>query len=411
VRLIVALFSALAALAAAVPPSPKIELLRNSLRERQSATVEVFWEEVATGGGTPLIECPASLAPDCLVTFLWRGDAGTGNVLVRSEAMPGAPAEHLFDHLPGTNVWYRTYRFQRDVRFMYMLSINDPLTPWEVEGPERKKRYAGVRTDPLNQRSPGYVSLPGAPTERWIEDRAGVIHGKITDHQLPSAAFSARRPVGVYQTPGFLPGDGATPVLILFDGNEVRELGKTPIILDNLFAEGRIPPMLAVFLAQPHESRESDLSCSQSTNRFLVQELLPRLRREYKIRTGPERTIASGASLGSLAAAYAALKHPEEIGRVLSQSGSFWWGKTDAEPEWLTAEFASTPRVKVKFYVDVGLMETNGGAISQLETNRHFAAVLRSKGNEVVYHEFNGTHAYHCWRASFADALMALLKD
>ena len=52
---------------------------------------------MAAWGGTPLIECPAALAPDCLTTFLWRGGAATGNVLVRAEAMPGTltalPAE------------------------------------------------------------------------------------------------------------------------------------------------------------------------------------------------------------------------------------------------------------------------------------------------------------------------------
>jgi enterochelin esterase-like enzyme len=47
------------------------------------------------------------------------------------------------------------------------------------------------------------------------------------------------------------------------------------VILDNLFVAGRIPPMLALFLGQPHERREADLSCSDDMNRFLVQELLP----------------------------------------------------------------------------------------------------------------------------------------
>jgi len=50
----------------------------------------------------------------------------------------------------------------------------------------------------------------------------------------------------------------------------------------------------------------------------------------------------------------------------------------------------------VKFYLDAGLMEKEGGAISQLETNRRLRDVLRRKGYDVVYREFNGptpTHA------------------
>lgn len=392
-------------------------MLREALRQRQAGAVEAFWAEVSASGGTPLIECPAALAPDCLTTFLWRGQATTGNVLVRSEAMPGAPAEHVFQHLPDTDIWYRTYQFRNDARFMYMLSINDPLTTWDVSGPERKKRYAGLRTDPLNgyvtkdPRSSSYVSMPRAPSEHWIQERAGIAHGIIRNHKLRSANLSGERSLDVYATPGFAAVHGVTPVLILFDGEEAKVLSRVPTILDNLYAERRIPPMVAVFLLQPYQSRASDLGCSQPTSLFLVNELLPWLREEYKIRTAAGRTIVGGSSLGGLAAAFAALQHPEAIGRVLSQSGAFWWGKTDAEREWLTAEFKSRPRVKVKFYLDVGLMETTGGAISQLETNRRLRDVLRKKGYQVTYREFDGTHSYPCWRAVFADGLRALLSD
>jgi enterochelin esterase family protein len=292
-----------------------------------------------------------------------------------------------------------------------MLSTNDPLTAWEVQGAERKKRFAGVRTDPLNQRNWCYVSLPRAPSEHWVNERPGIPRGEIRRYKLPTEAPSGEREFEVYATPEFQSSQGITPVLFLFDGEESKVLGKVPVILNNLFVDGRLPPLLAVFLIQPQERRETDLACSQATNRFLVKELLPWLRSEYKIRTAAERTIIAGASLGGLAAAYAALEHPEAFGRVLSQSGSFGWGKTDAEAQWLTAEFRSRPRVPAKFYFDVGLMETRGGARSQLKTNRRLCDVLRQKGYEVTYREFNGGHDFPCWRANFAGALLGLLSD
>lgn len=401
----------LCGIAASAPRSPGIEALREAVHSRRPGAVETFWNEVSRNGGTPLVECRPALAPNCLVTFLWRGDASTRNVLVYSEALPGKPAEHLFQHLPGTDVWHRTYYFRDDARFMYMLSINDPLTAWEVQGAERKKRFQGVRTDPLNQRNWCYVSLPRAPSEHWVEERPGIPRGEIRRHKLPTEALSGEREFDVYVTPEFQSSQGITPVLFLFDGEESRVLGKVPVILNNLFVEGRLPPLLAVFLIQPHERRETDLACSQATNRFLVKELLPWLRSEYKIQTAAERTIAAGASLGGLAAAYAALEHPEAFGRVLSQSGSFGWGKTDSEAQWLTAEFRSRPRVQAKFYFDVGLMETRGGARSQLKTNRRLRDVLRQKGYEVTYWEFNGGHDFPCWRANFAGALLGLLSN
>jgi enterochelin esterase-like enzyme len=391
--------------------SPRIGALKTTVASAGAKAAEAFWDEITAHGGTPLVECPSALAPDCLVTFLWRGDATTRNVVVLAEAIPGEAAAHQFERLAGTDVWYRTYRFRDDARFMYLLSINDPLTTWDVEGPERSKRYAGVRTDPRNPRDACYISLPRAPSEEWVQQRSGVPGGKITAHKVKSAALAGDRTVEVYATPGVQSAGGTTTVLILFDGEEAKVTSRIPVILDNLFAARRIPPMLAVFVHQPYEHRERDLSCSDDMNRFLVEELLPWLRTQYNIRTDPERTIAAGASLGSLASAYAALQHPEAFRRVLSQSGAFWWGKTGDAHEWLTEQFAARPRVPVRFYLDVGLMETGGGATSQLVTNRHMLAVLRGKGYPVTYREFNGPHAYPCWRAGFADALLALLAE
>jgi enterochelin esterase family protein len=368
---------------AAVPPSPQIKALEATVRSQGPAVVETFWKQVAENGGTPLIECPASLKPDCLVTFLWRGDASTRNVVIRGEALPEPPSENLFDRVAGTDVWYRTYRFREDARFMYMLSIDDPLTPWEVEGAEaRRKRYAGLRGDPMNPR--GYASLPKAPSERWAQERPGVAKGEMSQHTFVKTGLSGARTVDVYRTPGFRAGQGPSAVLIVFDGDEAENLTKVPIILDNLFAEARIPPMAAVFLLQPYEQREADLGCSRSMNRFLVNELMPWLGEQHGIRTEAGHVIVAGASLGGLAATFAALEHPEIFGRVLSQSGAFWWGRTDSEREWLTAELASRPRRDVKFYLDVGLMETKGGVLSQIETNRRIVEVLRQKGYDVV---------------------------
>jgi enterochelin esterase-like enzyme len=394
---------------AAVPESPKMQMLESEVRSRGADAAETFWKQVPANGGTPIIECPVALKPDCLVTFLWRGDVLTRNVVIRGEALPGAPAENLFLRVADTDVWYRTYRFREDARFLYMLSINDPLTPWEVEGAEaRKERFAGLRIDPMNPR--GYVSLPEAPSEHWADERPGVARGEVFRH-----TFGASRPPGllavdVYRTPGFRAGPETTPVLVMFDGDEAQKLLKAPVILDNLFAEARIPPLVAVFLVQSYEHRETDLGCSPTMNRFLVKELMPWLHDKLGIQTEPQRVVAAGASLGSLAAVFVALEHPEVFGRVLSQSGAFWWGKSDAEGEWLTAELSSRPGRDVTFYLDVGLMETNGGPLSQLETNRRFLKVLREKGYEVIYKEFNGPHAFPCWRAQFPDALVSLLS-
>jgi enterochelin esterase-like enzyme len=59
-----------------------------------------------------------------------------------------------------------------------------------------------------------------------------------------------------------------------------------------------------------------------------------------------------------------------------------------------------------RFYLDVGRMETRegpGGAQPQLTVCR----AMRSRGCEVTYAEFSGSHDYVNWRHNFPTALTA----
>jgi enterochelin esterase family protein len=127
--------------------------------------------------------------------------------------------------------------------------------------------------------------------------------------------------------------------------------------------------------------------------------------------TDPSRIIVAGSSLGGLAATYAGFRHPEVFGNVLSQSGSFWWKpEGDNRGEWLTHQFKASPKLHVRFYLDVGLME--GGSASDAHdmviVNRRMRDVLRAKGYQLYYQEFNDGHEYVNWRGTFADGILFL---
>jgi enterochelin esterase family protein len=128
------------------------------------------------------------------------------------------------------------------------------------------------------------------------------------------------------------------------------------------------------------------------------------------VTTDPERTTVGGASFGGLAAAYVAFKHPELFGNVLSQSGSFWWRpEADPEYEWVTRQFVGSPKLPLRFYLQVGLLENLSTARpdspTNLIANRHFRDVLESKGYSVEFQEVNGGHDFFPWKASLPDGL------
>jgi len=96
---------------------------------------------------------------------------------------------------------------------------------------------------------------------------------------------------------------------------------------------------------------------------------------------------------------------------VLSQSGSFWWGPGDEEPEKTSRDFVASPRLPLRFWMEVGTAEIGNPAheTTMLAANRHLRDVLKARGYDVSYHEFDGNHSYVCWRGTLADGLVALL--
>jgi enterochelin esterase-like enzyme len=114
-------------------------------------------------------------------------------------------------------------------------------------------------------------------------------------------------------------------------------------------------------------------------------------------------------------ASYCGLNHSDVFGNVLSQSGSYQWypglldqsPPTTGEPSELVRQFALSPHLPVRFYLEAGRFEDSFGA-SLLSENRHFRDVLRAKGYDVHYSEFSGGHDFMTWRSTFANALMAL---
>src|SRR5262249_54574787 len=146
--------------------------------------------------------------------------------------------------------------------------------------------------------------------------------------------------------------------------------------LDNLLAKGYIPPLVAIVLDNPsQQTRNVELPCNPLFADFLAKEVVPWMRQKYHVTSDPSQTVVAGSSYGGLAATYAGLRHPEVFGNVLSQSGSFWW-KPDGDPEheWLTKQYVASPKLPLRFYLEVGLLEsgpTPDSGPSQVVVNRH----------------------------------------
>jgi enterochelin esterase family protein len=185
--------------------------------------------------------------------------------------------------------------------------------------------------------------------------------------------------------------------------------------------------MVAVFIGSAGNTpaiRSAELSANERHVEMVVREVVPWMRSTYHATSDPARTVIAGASLAGLTAAFAALRHPDVFGNVLSMSGSFWWKPAgDLEGEWLARQFAAAPAAPLRFFLSVGRLEAgnNDGAPqdwprlnnipyapSMLVVNRHMRDVLRATNHTVHYLEVSAGHNPANWRYALPEGLIAL---
>jgi enterochelin esterase-like enzyme len=411
--------------------SPRIRKITNQ------AEANVFWKEIGPNG-SPLIEPIKDDPVNRFTTFLWRGDADTQRVLLNFPNCSPIPGDCFLHHVEGTDVWYRTLRLDHRLRTTYVLTPNAPAVgPWTQMNDDLMSQVT-VRSqrDPLNPKatwdSPknpdlplrhgsSKLEMPNAPPQPWADKRAGVPPGEIVKQDFASALLKNTRPIFVYLPPSYSKNGQPYDLLVVFDGDTYIDVVPTPTTLDNLISERRVAPTVALIVGNVKGMRGTELPCNPTFAEFLNSELIPWLRRSYNVTRDPQRVTIGGSSYGGLAATCAAYRHPETFGNVLSQSGSYWWtpppdpSKPDtfapgADPSYVAKLFVNSPKLPIRFYLDAGSLELDktgeGGSI--LVPNRHLRDVLRAKGYEVFYQEFQGAHDYQSWRGTIADGLVLL---
>ena len=384
--------------------SPMIRRLSLALRDKGRTALDGFWSHATV----PLIEPIKGENQFRWITFFWHGDATTREVSVGSGDIPTPdPSKWTFKRLGNTDLWFKTDRVPRDARFTYLLQVNDePL-----------------QRDPLNQRQFGgrsVVELPDAPPQPWIADRPGVPRGQLVHRTLRSQILQEDRAIGIYTPAGYSRQGKPTSLLIVLDGEIYGDandaLVPTPRVLDNLIAAHRIPPTMAVLVDNMSQKlRNRDLRCSTAFERFISQEVLPWVRTHYRVSSKPSDVVITGSSDGGLFAIFAGLHDPEAFGNVLAQSSNLFYSPTD-EPTldaytrdggWLTRQFVTKPRLSLRFFLDVGILEA--GVTNPVFEHRRLSDVLEAKGYAVTYVEFSGGHDYIDWRNLLGEGLIAVL--
>lgn len=409
------------------PISPHLTSLNREVAAGDREALDRFWQTLRARGA-PLIEADEDKPGHSLVTFIWRGAEGTEEVAVRVAVDGTGEDEHPLARLPSTDLWYATFRLPDEYRGAYKFLVSgaagsqeaveepDPLNPRTFIEPKDEER-ADHQEDDVDS----LVALPAAPEAPWALPRAGIANGRVTRHQFRSRLLGNDRRVWVYTSPQYNTLDERYPLAVVLDGRFFTFAVGVPHILDNLLADGEISPLVAVMVDNPGSTwqqsmaiREEELSCYPPFSDFLAQELVPWLQDAYHVTKKPRRITLAGGSVGALAAAFVAHRHPGTFGNVIAMSGSFWWKPDgDGEWEWLARQFARSTLLRLRFYLAVGLLESGPsptGFPGQLLANRHLRNVLQARGYEVHYEEGMYGHDASVWPEVLPQGLIRLTR-
>ncbi|MDA8743397.1 alpha/beta hydrolase-fold protein [Rubripirellula amarantea] len=127
-------------------------------------------------------------------------------------------------------------------------------------------------------------------------------------------------------------------LMVFQDGEGMRNTDRrwrAPIVFDNLIARGDMPPTIAVFLNPGHETakpRKKNKHSNRSFEydslgdryaRFLLDEIIPEVKKRYTISDDPEMHAIGGSSSGAICAFTAAWERTDYFRKVYSSVGSF----------------------------------------------------------------------------------------
>lgn len=141
--------------------------------------------------------------------------------------------------------------------------------------------------------------------------------------------------------------------------------------------------------------------------RFLIEEVLPYVRKNYRTQDGARNTGLAGSSFGGVITAYLGLRHPETFGRLGIVSPSVWWD----DRVLLKLVDAMPKKTGQRVWIDIGTGEGN----DTVANARGLADVYARKGwkpgkDLALVVEAGREHNEAAWAGRFGEMMMFLWR-
>jgi enterochelin esterase-like enzyme len=330
-------------------------------------------------------------------TFLFRGEADEVNLVQRILGLPNSLA---LRRLWGTDLWYLVLELPEGSRVEYQIEIrrgdhheriNDPLNP-------------KLSHSPVGSSSVCFAT--GYTTPDWALPDPEARPGELTNLVLRSRALRRDTDVDLY-LPARFRRTGIYPLLVVHDGRDFLRYASAKVVLDNLIHRLDIAEMVVAFIHS--EDRLNEYANSTAHARYVTDELVPLLERDFPLVGQRSGRCLLGSSFGAVAALSAANRSPDTYGSLALMSGSFVFtdigtdhgGGPAFDPvvKFVNRYRARPRRVADRVFVSCGVYEP------LIIRNRSMVPTFESAGMEVRYVEARDGHSWENWRDRLRDAL------
>jgi sugar lactone lactonase YvrE/enterochelin esterase-like enzyme len=252
-------------------------------------------------------------------------------------------------------------------------------------------------------------------------EQAGVPTGKVEGpFEFKSSIFPGTvRQYWVYVPAAY---DASKPpcLMIVQDGLGMASGWKLPTVLDNLIHSGRIPVQLGLFVnhgqvpaatdqAQPRFNRSFEYDgLGDRYARFLIEELLPEVRKTWAFSDNPDDRCIAGASSGAICAFNAAWERPDAFRRVFSTIGTYVALRGGDQFPGLVRKVENKP---LRIFLQDGSRDLDIYAGSWWHANQAMLSALQYAGYDVKHVWGDGAHNSRHGAAIVPEALAWLWRD
>lgn len=233
--------------------------------------------------------------------------------------------------------------------------------------------------------------VPKGDTLFW--QKKNVPHGLMSIVYYESDITNSTRRMFVWTPPKYFSSNERLPVLYLIHGGGDNDTnwpgqGKAGWILDNLFSEGKIIPMIVVM---------PDGSIPVETfSRDLTTNIIPYVESNFRAYKTAEYRAIAGLSMGGLEVLETIINYPDKFAYVNVMSSGWWTNQPEnyVKKEQLVKVAAPKLKSTLKYFKFTCGGNSDGASKNTQPTRNLFIKY----GIESDYSEMEGGHTMYVWR-------------